>query len=334
VKLLILTLFTVGLLFGFLLVSSPAFGYTASKFVADYGDELSDGQKIKVLIKVKGEPESEDPAKRAKEIRYLQSAVLKFCNFAGATNVKSDTWNNEFTAIVTTSLAKVLEQRGDVISVQVIEISSQPEPPSRNMVYDLVPNVDVEIVDLKIIPMDDKPKDPFDDSDVIVITFEITNRGIDYFVLSDKMFKILVMDPSFPVGENKPEISFIIENYSTLYDIELETRYDDYPNLEIFEDCEYLHDRIFEDQTETYSICFDVLRKWANKVLNINGPEHYFLTLMDSKQNNSCPNCVENLLSMETKMPQWFENNLRWYDEGKISKAELENAIKYLERIN
>ncbi len=331
-----LILFTVGLLFVFLLVFSPAFGYTASKFVSDYGYELSEGQKIKILVKVKGESESEDPVKRAKEIRFLQSAVLKFCNFAGATNVKTDTWNNEFTAIVTTSLAQVLEQRSDVISLQVIETisTSQPEPPSRNMVYDLVPNVDVEIVDLKIIPMDDKPKDPFDDSDVIVITFEITNRGIDYFVLSDKMFKILVLDPSFPVGESKPESSFIIDNYFTLYDVELETRYDDYDYLEIFEDCEYLHDRIFVNQTETFSICFDVLRKWNNEVLNIDGPKHYFLTLMENIQYNSCPNCVENLLSMETKIPQWFENNLRWYDEGKISKAELENAIKYLQRSN
>ncbi len=532
--------------FGFLLLTSPAFGYPASKFVADYGYELSDGQKIKVLVKVKGEPESEDPVKRAKEIRFLQSAVLKFCNFAGATNVKSDTWKNEFTAIVTTSLAQVLEERSDVISVQVIETSSaqteqitskiwlitsdefgcssknqeaieflqsiafvyftlygvksefdttqclyitqvendldnflysiqnydlpiiifdsetssdlfskendhhyqiagyekphivfcycsipakshtatwelshqlshfilelrgeaieisqdwvhdaesesvncvnirrqpglcsdkwtpvfgnvpmemmtvkihpdyfhelgsidqlllskeenkkiQPEPAFRNMIYDLVPNVDVKIVDLKIIPMDDKPKDPFDDSDVIVITFEITNRGIDYFVLSDKMFRILVLDPSFPVGEGKPESSFIIDNYFTLYDAGLETRYDDYPNLEIFEDCDYLRDRIFVNQTKTFSICFDVLRKWNNDVLNIDGPKHYFLALMDNLQYNSCPNCVENLLSMETKMPQWFENNLRWYDEGKISKAELENAIKYLERIN
>jgi len=210
----------------------------------------------------------------------------------------------------------------------------QPEPAFRNMIYDLVPNVDVEIVDLKIIPMDDKPKDPFDDSDVILITFEITNRGIDYFVLSDKMFRILVLDPSFPAGEGKPEMTFIIDNYFTLYDDGLETRYDDYPNLEIFEDCDYLHDRIFVDQTATYSICFDVLRKWNNEVLNIDGPKHYFLALMDNLQYNSCPNCVENLLSMETKMPQWFENNLRWYDEGKISKAELENAIKYLERIN
>jgi len=115
------------MLFGFLLISSPAFGYTASKFSSDYGEDLSIGQKIKVLVKVKGEPESENPAKRAKEIRYLQSAVLKFCNFAGATNVKSDSWNNEFTAIVTKSLAKVLEERSDVISVKVIESSSVPD---------------------------------------------------------------------------------------------------------------------------------------------------------------------------------------------------------------
>jgi hypothetical protein len=114
------------ILFGFLLISSPAFGYTASKFVSDYGEDLSIGQKIKVLVKVIGEPESENPAKRAKEIRYLQSAVLKFCNFAGATNVKSDSWNNEFTAIVTKSLAKVLDERSDVISVKVIESSPVP----------------------------------------------------------------------------------------------------------------------------------------------------------------------------------------------------------------
>jgi len=115
------------ILFGFLLISNPAFGYTASKFVSDYGEDLSIGQKIKVLVEVKGEPESENPAKRAKEIRYLQSAVLKFCNFAGATNVKSNSWNNEFTAIVTKSLAKVLEERSDVISVKVIKSSPVPD---------------------------------------------------------------------------------------------------------------------------------------------------------------------------------------------------------------
>jgi len=222
------------------------------------------------------------------------------------------------------------------------------------MSYDLVPNVEVEIVELKIFPIYDKPRDPFDDSDVLVITFEITNKGIDYFVLTDKMFKILVLDPSFPVGKGKPVSSYIVDNYFTLYDDELEVKYDDYPNLEVFEDCDYLHDRIFVNQTKAYSICFDVLRKWNNEVLNINGSKHYFLTLMDIKQSNTCPNCVENLLSSEmmssdykkihspsklqempdknsiTNLPFWFQKTINWYNEGIISETELINAINYL----
>jgi len=101
------------------------YGLTASEFVAKYGNELSKGEKAMVLVKVKGEPESLDSVKRAKEIRYLQSAILKFIHFAGATNVKSDTWNNEFTASVTTSLAKVLEKRSDIISVTIIENNNE-----------------------------------------------------------------------------------------------------------------------------------------------------------------------------------------------------------------
>jgi len=121
------------ILFGFLLVSSPAFGYPASKFFADFGFELLEGQQIKVLVQVKGESQSLDPAQRAREIRFLQAAPLKFSIFAGATNVKSDTWNNEFTAVVTTSLAQVLEKRRDVIAVHVLEAPIQLPPKLQEM---------------------------------------------------------------------------------------------------------------------------------------------------------------------------------------------------------
>ncbi|MGI9567901.1 MAG: hypothetical protein ACR2LL_12950 [Nitrosopumilus sp.] len=116
-----LCFFALFLSFTLILVLSPVFGDTASKFSSDYGSELSKGQKVTVLVKVLGEPESDSPQKRAKEIRYLQSAVLKFCSFAGATNIVSDTHSNQFTATVTTSLAKALEKRSDVISVTVLE---------------------------------------------------------------------------------------------------------------------------------------------------------------------------------------------------------------------
>ena len=74
---------------------------------------------------MRGEPVSQDPDNRAREIRFLQGYVLKFVHFSKATNVKSDTWNNEFTATVTTALAEVLERRGDVISVTVLGTISE-----------------------------------------------------------------------------------------------------------------------------------------------------------------------------------------------------------------
>ena len=128
------------ILLGSLLFTSPAFGYTASKFVADYGNELSKGPQIKILVKVKGTPEYDDPSKRAKEIRNLQAAVLKFCSFAGAINVKSHTWKNEFTAEVTTSLAEVLDQRNDVISIHIFKTLIQLPPKLQETLddYDVV----------------------------------------------------------------------------------------------------------------------------------------------------------------------------------------------------
>lgn len=224
----------------------------------------------------------------------------------------------------------------------------------RNMIYDLISNVHVNIVDLNIIPIHDKSKDPLDDSDVLIITFEITNNGIPYFIINDKMFEILVLDPRFPVGKVKPESRYLVDNYYTLHDKELETKYDDYPNLKIFEDCGYLHDRIFENQTKIYSVCFDILRNSNNEVLNIDGLKYYFLVLMDNAQFNSCPNCVENLLSSKImdpnnkkillssslqglvdqndikNLPSWFQKTIEWHKQGMISEFELINAINYL----
>jgi len=104
-----------------LLSTSTVSGLTASEFASKYSDEFSKGEKVHVLVTVRGEPENKDPLKRAKEIRYLQSAVLKFLIFAGAQNVKSDTWNNEFTAEITKSLAQAIEKRSDVVSVKIIK---------------------------------------------------------------------------------------------------------------------------------------------------------------------------------------------------------------------
>ena len=113
----ILILFT----FSFL-VPNAVFGITASEFADKYKDLIpDDGQLVSILVTVSGTPESQDAEKRAKEIRYLQSSVLKFVSFAGGVNVRTDTWNNEFTAQVHPKVVELLEQRADVISIVLLD---------------------------------------------------------------------------------------------------------------------------------------------------------------------------------------------------------------------
>jgi hypothetical protein len=122
-----------------------ASGFTVSEFVYKYQDQFSVGQEIDVLVKVKGGPSTDDPAKRAREIRYYQSGVLKFVHFAGAINIKSDTWYNEFTGTMTTSLAEHIATRNDVISVTILGTNEQigPKPCSK-----IEPDADLSGCDL------------------------------------------------------------------------------------------------------------------------------------------------------------------------------------------
>jgi len=96
--------------------------FTAATFAQKYKDVLSaTGKRVSVIIKVTGDSESTDPAKRAKEIRYLQSYILKFLSFSNAVNVVSDQQKNEITAQVHTVWIPILEKRSDVISVTILE---------------------------------------------------------------------------------------------------------------------------------------------------------------------------------------------------------------------
>jgi len=102
--------------------SSSDNAFTAATFAQKYKDVLSvTGKRISVAIKVAGESESIDPSKRAKEIRYLQSYVLKFLSFSNAVNVVSDQQKNEITAQIHTAWIPILEKRSDVISVIILE---------------------------------------------------------------------------------------------------------------------------------------------------------------------------------------------------------------------
>ena len=96
--------------------------FTAATFAQKYKDVLSaTGNRVSVVIKVTGDSESTEPAKRAKEIRYLQSYVLKFLSFSNAVNVVSDQQRNEITSQMHMVWIPILEKRSDVISVTILE---------------------------------------------------------------------------------------------------------------------------------------------------------------------------------------------------------------------
>ena len=122
-----------------------AYGLTASEYVSKYGCKYAEGEKIRVKVHVNGESTEENPAKRAKEIRYYQAGVLKFIHFAGAINVVSNTMDNSFTATMTTSLAEKISTRYDVKSVVVIDSEGNK---IRNLCSPYVPGANLSGCDL------------------------------------------------------------------------------------------------------------------------------------------------------------------------------------------
>jgi len=96
--------------------------FTASTFFEQYRDLLQQGEaRVSVLIKVAGDVENTDPVKRAKEIRYLQSSVLKFLSFSNGINILSNPEKNEITGQIHPHWIEILEERSDVLSVTILD---------------------------------------------------------------------------------------------------------------------------------------------------------------------------------------------------------------------
>jgi uncharacterized protein YjbI with pentapeptide repeats len=147
---------------------NSAYALTASEFVSKYQNQFTEGEKIRVLVQVNGEPSTDDPEKRAKEIRYYQAGVLKFIHFAGAINVVSDTQKNQFTATMTTLLAEKVSARYDVISVIIVDPSQ-----TRKLCAPIIPGADLSGCDLYAAR--------FPDTDLRGINFTGTNlKGADF----------------------------------------------------------------------------------------------------------------------------------------------------------
>ncbi len=103
--------------------TNPDTNFTAATFADTYRDIFLQvkGKQVEILIKAEGEPVSEEPLNRAKEIRFMQTYILKFLKYAKATNTRSDLWDNQLTTQVHSVWIEPLEGRSDVISITEID---------------------------------------------------------------------------------------------------------------------------------------------------------------------------------------------------------------------
>ncbi len=103
--------------------TNPDTNFTAATFADTYRDIFLQvkGKQVEILIKAEGEPVSEEPLNRAKEIRFMQTYILKFLKYAQATNTRSDLWDNQLTTQVHSVWIEPLEGRSDVISITEID---------------------------------------------------------------------------------------------------------------------------------------------------------------------------------------------------------------------
>lgn len=195
--------------------------------------------------------------------------------------------------------------------------------------------VDVKVIDIQIISLDDTMGYYQDNSNLVKITLNVTNTGLDYFLVSDKLFKIWVMEPDFRKSTAENTVLEIVDNYYTSYDDELEVRYDDLPSRELFEECDYIHDRVFIGDSKIFTICFDILKIWNSNIQAHDGSKKNYLVMMGNHQSTTCPNCKKILLSnqesdQKIRIPDWVQNIVIWHSKGIISDQEYQKSIEYL----
>ena len=194
--------------------------------------------------------------------------------------------------------------------------------------------VDLNIVDIQTLFLDDTPGYYQDNSDLVKITINVTNNGLDYFLLNDKMIKLWAMETDYRKSTPNEEVFDLVDNYSTIYDDELEVIYDDLQSRELFEECDHINERIRNEQSKEITVCYKILRIWHNESLNIDGEKKYYLVMMNNQQASSCPNCKKILLSTEStlkyQIPSWIQKLFEWNQLGIISDTEFEYTIKYL----
>src|SRR3990172_10210264 len=70
----------------------------------------------------------------------------------------------------------------------------------------------LKVVDLQILSMDDTPWEYLDDADLVKITIDVTNNGLDYLLLDNKMLILWAMEPDYrkSSSDNQRFLQFVL----------------------------------------------------------------------------------------------------------------------------
>ena len=191
-------------------------------------------------------------------------------------------------------------------SIQEIELSYSEYKPGftspRTMQHDFS-KIDFEVLEVQKFFIPKWIDEPGDFSDILQVKFNVTNNGLEHFVVYKDMFQIDVIDPREQYQEvRRTNQDYMVDNYYPQYIEDFKLRFQDITLPQSLFECELLSHSLQINQTRTLSVCFDIKQKWSNHPLDLNGPRLYFLVMMDNKSSSSCPNCKSALLN------EYYEN--------------------------
>ena len=164
--------------------------------------------------------------------------------------------------------------------------------------------LDFKILEVKKFFIPKWVDEPGDFSDILQVKFDVTNNGLENFVVYKNMFQIDVVDPREQNRDvRRTDQNYRVDNYYPEYIEHFKLRFKHMTLPQSLYECELLNHHIRINQTQSLSVCFDVRQKWSHEPLDLNGPRLYYLVMMDNKFATSCPNCKYDLLNEYYKNP-------------------------------
>ena len=179
-----------------------------------------------------------------------------------------------------------------------------PEENTSRISYFDYSKLDFEVLEVKKAFISKWVNEPGDFSNILQIKFNVTNKGLENFVVYKDMFQIDVIDPRIEYQKVRVNNEkYLVDNYYPEYSEHFKLRFKGAQLPENIQECERLQHSVKINQTKSLSVCFDFKQLWSNEPLDLNGPRLYYLVMMDNKFATSCPNCKAVLLNEYYKNP-------------------------------